>query len=152
MLHIKIIAVGKMKAPHFKDSAGEYIKRLAPYAKVGILEVPAEPFEKGTEEKAKEKEGERILKAVSGKESVFLLSEKGVQYSSEEFAKLLGGEKGEIVFVIGGAQGFSEKVSSAGFKKISLSKMTFPHELARVVLLEQIYRASAILTGKTYHY
>ncbi len=155
MFNIVILAVGKIKEKHWRTAAEEYLARLRPYAKILVEEVAAESWQRiSDKEKAKDKEGERLLKFLekySGSE-IILLDESGKQFSSREFSQILNRASGRIVFVIGGALGFSEKVKNSLRVKLSLSKMTLPHELARVVLLEQIYRAATIILGKAYHY
>lgn len=155
MLNIVILAVGRIKEKHFKEAAGEYQKRLGPYAKIIMEEVDPEPFSRESDKgKSRKRESERLIKALEkySDDAVFLLDEHGGQFSSVAFADLLNKETGRVVFVIGGALGFSGELLEKKYKKIALSEMTLPHELARVVLLEQIYRAAAISGGRTYHY
>jgi len=155
MFNIVILAVGKIKEKYWQAAAEEYLARLRPFAKVVIEEVAAESWKRNSDkERAKEQEGERMLKFLEkyrGSE-IFLLDEGGKQFSSLEFSQFLNKIQGRVVFVIGGALGFSKNILEKKISKLSLSKMTLPHELARVVLLEQIYRAATIVTGKTYHY
>jgi 23S rRNA (pseudouridine1915-N3)-methyltransferase len=153
MLEILIIAVGKIKNGFFSGAIREYLTRLKPYASVKILELSSEPFNDSNRDKAKKAEGERALSALekyAGAE-IFLLHERGREIDSLKFAEKLSSANGKIVFVIAGALGFSEEVL-AKYNQLSLSKMTFPHEMARLILLEQIYRAITIIRGKTYHY
>ena len=155
MFNIVILAVGKIKEKYFEEAAGEYQKRLRPYAKIVIEEVLPEPFGRESERKAaKSKEGERLLGALAkySNDEVIILDERGKEFASAAFADFLDKEKRRVIFVVGGALGFSEEFLAKPFHKVSLSKMTLPHELARVVLFEQIYRAAAIVAGKTYHY
>lgn len=155
MLHITILAVGKIKEEYFKEACGEYVKRLSPYARVSVEEIPYEPFRHdGEKNKVKQKEGERIKKFLEKRDEyeIFLLDEHGEEYTSEQFADTIGKISKPIVFVIGGSLGMSEEVLSLPHKKIALSSLTFPHELVRVVLFEQLYRAVTIIHGKTYHY
>ncbi len=155
MLNITMIAVGKMRS-WTKEAEGEYAKRLKPYAKLNIVEVEAESFrdDSGSKIKAKKKEGERILAHLSRypEADIMLLRESGKQFSSLEFARFLIGRNNHLILVLAGALGFSEEIVKKYPKSLSLSLMTFPHEMARVVLLEQIYRAATILQKKTYHY
>ena len=163
MLKIKIVAVGSVKSSELSSLCGEYSRRLRPFARVEVVEVAHEPFRDiGEKEKAQLAEAERILRVARNVErqrvgdtryalrdvgSMILLEEKGREFNSVEFAKYLSklGESGqEICFVIGGALGLHPS--------ISLSPLTFPHEMARLILLEQIYRAATIMAGKTYHY
>lgn len=154
MIRATILAVGGIKDAPLKEIAEEYLKRLAPYAKVEIQEIKAEAFGTGDEEKAKKKEGERILNFLEKKPEakVYLLAEAGKLKDSKEFARSLGAEDGPVIFVIAGALGFSDEVLKKPFAALSLSPMTFTHEMARVILLEQLYRAATILKGKRYHY
>lgn len=158
MLDIIILTVGKMKNDNLRAEAAEYAKRLSPFARLEIVELPAAPFLKNGRERAKEIEGEQIMKylekaaARSGgpKRAVFLLAERGKVFSSPDFASFL--DKNQPLFlIVGGALGFSPELYRL-YPQISLSPLTFPHELARTILLEQIYRATTILNGKEYHY
>jgi 23S rRNA (pseudouridine1915-N3)-methyltransferase len=153
MLEIIIITIGKIKNEFFAGAISEYLTRLKPYASLKILELSPEPFNESNRDKAKKTEGERILSAVekyAGAE-IFLLHERGEEIDSVKLARRLELSGGKTVFVIAGALGFSEEVLQK-YCQLSLSKMTFPHEMARLILLEQIYRATTIIKGKTYHY
>ncbi len=153
MLDVKIIAVGSVRDPNLRAMKEEYEKRLSPYAKLSVTEIKAEPFHDASRAPvAREREGERIIKVLERyhKDSVFLLAEDGKAYDSVGFSNLIS--KSEVVFVIGGAFGWSDGVRALPYRKLSLSPLTFPHELARVVLMEQIYRAATIGVGKLYHY
>jgi len=155
MFNLTLLAVGKMKEPHWRAGAEEYLKRLRPYAKVEVFEVKAEAFGESNKKEAKKKEGEKILEFLSKRSvsRIFLLDEGGKEFASAEFAAFLdksGGE--ELIFVIGGTLGIDEAVKSRYPNNISLSRMTLPHELARVVFIEQVYRAATILKNKKYHY
>ena len=155
MLNVVILAVGKIKEKHWQAAVLEYVARLKPFAKVVIEEVTAEPFRRESDkEKTKQKEGERFLGALAkySDSEIIILDERGKEFTSVEFTDFFSREARRIVFVIGGALGFGENFAKRSFTKISLSKMTLPHELARVVLLEQIYRAATIAQGKSYHY
>ncbi|MEW6617352.1 MAG: 23S rRNA (pseudouridine(1915)-N(3))-methyltransferase RlmH [Patescibacteria group bacterium] len=155
MLDITILTVGKIKEEYFKKACEEYTKRLSLYARISVEEIPYEPFRhEGEKNKVKQKEGERIKRFLEkrGECEVFILDERGKEYTSEQFAGALETTLKPTIFVIGGSLGMSEEVLSLPHKKIALSSFTFPHELARVVLLEQIYRAVTIMNGKTYHY
>ena len=152
MLEIIIIAIGKVKNEFFAGAINEYLVRLKPYASVKILELSPEPFTESNRDKAKKAEGERImavLEKYSG-ESVVLLHERGKEIDSVKLSEKLAATN-KTVFVIAGALGFDEQVL-AKYNQLSLSKMTFPHEMARLILLEQVYRATTIIKGKTYHY
>lgn len=155
MFSIIVLAVGKIKDKNYKNLAEEYLKRLSPYAKIKVEELPAESFNGEAEKiKAKKVEGERILKFLDKHESAekFLLDEHGQELTSVDWARRLEKNNNPMVIVIGGALGHSEEVLDKIKNKLSLSKMTFPHEMARVILLEQIYRAATIIRGKEYHY
>lgn len=158
-MNIKIVCVGKLKEKYFKDGIAEYMKRLSRYAKVKIVEVPDEKApEKLSEaemEKVKEIEGKRILAKIKDKEYVFVLAIKGKQRTSEEFAKeikdLTTYGHSDITFVIGGSLGTSPAVNKRANNLFSFGKLTMPHQLMRLVLIEQIYRAFMINIGSPYH-
>lgn len=154
MLDIHVIAVGTLKEPHFKAAADEYLKRLRPFAKVQVHELPFAPFTESHRTQAKRKEAERVEKALApfSGASIFLLDERGKGFTSETFATFLEKIPGQMVFVIGGTLGFDETILKLPHQKIALSQLTLPHHLARVVLLEQLYRAATIVNQKTYHY
>lgn len=151
MLNITIITIGKIKDKFLSGLAAEYIKRISPYARLSITELKAESFTSTNKEKAKTLEAERIETVLTKKTGtkVYLLSEDGKLSSSYDFAKQLNQE--EIILVIAGSLGFTKDLSNK-YPKISLSSLTFTHEMARVILLEQIYRATTILNNKEYHY
>jgi len=153
MLDIVILTVGKIKESYYVEAASEYLKRLKPYARVLFEEIKPESFSESTHTSAKKIEGERIINILQryrGAE-ILLLDESGQEFDSLEFSNKLNKVPGKIVFVIAGSLGWDKKIFD-GYKRFSLSKFTFPHELARVVLLEQIYRAATIIAGKIYHY
>lgn len=153
MLDITIIAVDRVRNNDLAGSIAEYFTRLKPYASIKIEEVRPEPFGPGTKEKSKKAEGERLLKLLSKypRESVWLLHEKGQEFDSEDLAAKIEAAGDKAIFVIGGALGLSEDLLGR-FRQLSLSRLTFPHELARLILIEQIYRAATIMRGKEYHY
>lgn len=155
MLDITIISVGKTKEKYFRDAETEYFKRLQPYARIKSVILEPAPFSRSTKEKSKETEGQRILNLLEdierkGRASIYLLAERGRSFSSPEMAKWIDDNQ-PLVLVIGGTLGFSDELYKR-YPQISLSPLTFPHELARIVLLEQLYRAATILIGKDYHY
>ncbi len=152
MLNITIVAIGKIKESYWKEAALEYEKRLRPYGRIKIEELKSESFSSSTKDKAKEEESKRLELYLEKKEEadIYLLSEYGELLESPAFAKKIDCNK-ELVLVIAGTQGFSDKLFKT-YAKISLSPLTFPHELARVVLLEQLYRAATIINKKDYHY
>ncbi len=150
------MAIGKIKEKNYRELMEEYLKRLSPNAVVKIEELKSEPFYEGTVvEKIKETESEKLIAFLKKHQfdNIFILDEKGREYTSDEFSEKLRQTVGKTVFVIGGSLGMSEKLLNyAGTEKIALSKMTFLHEMTRVILLEQIYRAVAIMRNKRYHY
>lgn len=153
MLDICLVAVGSVRDLNLRAACAEYEKRLKPYARVSVIEVKPEPFSDASRaDAARRAEGERVLKALARYpiETVRLLSESGEAFDSLSFAQSVSA--GPMVFVIGGALGWSDEVLSAPYKRVSLSPLTFPHELARLVLFEQLYRAATIGAGKRYHY
>ena len=152
MLNVTIIAIGRVKEAYWREAILEYQKRLQPYARLKIEELKAEPFSDSTKEKAKKAESDNIELYLGKKKNaeIYLLSEHGELFDSPSFAKKMESNQ-EIVLIIAGTQGFSKDLS-AKYPKISLSPLTFPHELARVVLLEQLYRAATIISNKDYHY
>ena len=158
-MKIDIICVGKVKEAFFRDAVAEYAKRLTRYAKLQILEAEDEPTPEGAsralEEQILQKEGRRILKYISPGAYVIALAIEGKQPDSVELSqkiKDLGvSGTGHIQFVIGGSLGLSPEVLAAADMKLSFSKMTFPHQLMRVILLEQIYRAYRIMNNEPYH-
>lgn len=157
MLDITILAVGKIKKEYFQTGCDEYLKRLSPYARIEMQEVQSEPFQSDSDAdrtKSKQKEGERILSFLKRfpDSLVFLMHEEGQNPTSIELSQKICGLNKHVIFVIGGALGFSEEVLNYKAEKISLSMMTFPHEMARMILLEQIYRAITIDKDKSYHY
>lgn len=155
-MNIKIIALGKIKEKFLKDGIDEFLKRLSPYASVEIVELPAiEIKDEHLTEKVLREEGERILSHIKKQSYVITLEIQGKQQSSEEFAQkineLTNDGVQEIVFVIGSSCGISKIVSERANFKLSMSKMTFLHQFARLILVEQIYRAFKIIKGETYH-
>lgn len=158
-MNISIITVGKLKEKYLKQGIDEYLKRLSAYAKMDIIEVPDEkaPEELSDIEmiQVKQKEGERILAKIHPDAHVIALAIEGKMKSSEELAdtidKLATYGKSKIAFVIGGSLGLSQEVLHRADEKLSFSKMTFPHQLMKLVLLEQVYRAFRINRGEPYH-
>ena len=152
-MNITIITIGKAKESYIREGIFEYKKRLGPYIKIKEIELKAESFRAGTKEKAKILEGERVLNSLKKfeKDNIFLLDENAQEFSSVKFSSLME-SRNEIVFVIAGSLGWSDELRNSLYKKISLSKMTIPHELARLVLMEQIYRGVTIIKKKEYHH
>ena len=156
MLKINIVAVGKVKEKYFGDGISEYLKRLSRFAEVKIIEVKEENYSKDNKEIRLEilkKEGENIKKELKG--YVIALAIEGKQLTSEELADKISNlaTKGEsvITFVIGGSYGIDESIKETADYKLSFSKMTLPHTLARLVLTEQLYRAFMINSNSSYH-
>ena len=151
-----IVAVGKLKERFWSDACAEYLKRLQPYAKTQVVEVAdVDPARAGGEAVAVGREGAAILKAVPDRAHVVLLAIDGKQRSSESLAARIDdlglSGKGELVFVIGGSCGTSAEVRARADETLSFGPITLPHNLARVVLLEQLYRACKISRGEPYH-
>lgn len=157
-MNINIVAVGSIKEKFFKDAVSEYAKRLSRYVKLNIIEVKDEKTPAMAsaleEEKIKEVEAERILSKLPNG-YVVALTIDGKKYSSEELAKRMGKynilSKGNLSFIIGGSLGLHKSVIDRADEKLSFSEMTFPHQLMRVILLEQIYRAYRIRNNEPYH-
>ncbi|MEK4669648.1 23S rRNA (pseudouridine(1915)-N(3))-methyltransferase RlmH [Niallia sp. FSL R7-0271] len=158
-MNISIITVGKLKEKYLKQGIEEYTKRLSSYSKIEIIEVPDEKAPEVLSEaemiQVKDKEGERILAKVPADAHVIALSIEGKQKSSEELAetldKLATYGKSKVTFIIGGSLGLSSQVLKRADDKLSFSKMTFPHQLMRLILVEQVYRAFRINRGEPYH-
>lgn len=159
MTTIKIICVGSLKEKYLKDMQNEYLKRLSKYCKVEIIELKDEKLPSILNDSncniVKEKEGALILsKLKSG--YLFVLDEKGSEYTSVKFSenlqKVLTNGNSTLYFVIGGSLGLSDKVKKAANEIISFSKLTFPHQIIRMFLLEQIFRAFKIANNETYHH
>ncbi len=158
-MRITCITVGKIKEKYFSMAIDEYAKRLSRYCKLEIIELADEKTPDNAsaliEEQIKQKEGERILKAIKDDAYVIALAIEGKQLDSVELSEKLSrlGVDGNshITFIIGGSLGLAKEVLARADYKLSFSKMTFPHQLMRVVLLEQIYRAYRIQNGEPYH-
>lgn len=155
-MKIKIIALGKIKEKFLKEGIDEFLKRLTPYAAVEIIELsPIEIKDENLTQRALDEEGEKILSLIKPQSYVITMEINGKQFSSEEFATKIDGltneGQNEIIFVIGSSCGISKNVSVRANLKMSMSKMTFLHQFARLLLVEQIYRAFKIIKGETYH-
>lgn len=158
-MQIQIITVGKLKERFLREGTAEYLKRLRSYTKLEIIEVAEEklrdPLRPAEINKTIEKEGERILHRLLPDHYVIALAIEGVSYTSDQLAqhlkKLATYGTSRISFIIGGSLGLSPAVLNRADLLLSLSAMTFPHHLARLILLEQIYRAFKINYGETYH-
>jgi 23S rRNA (pseudouridine1915-N3)-methyltransferase len=158
-MKITIVSVGKIKEKYLRDGIAEYVKRLSRYCKLDIVEVADEKTPDNASEleerKIREMEGERILKCIRDTDYVIALAIDGKMLNSVELSRLvetLGVQgKSSIVFVIGGSLGLSEEVLRRSDYRLSFSRMTFPHQLMRMILLEQIYRSYRIMNGEPYH-
>ncbi|MFT4006196.1 MAG: 23S rRNA (pseudouridine(1915)-N(3))-methyltransferase RlmH [Lacrimispora sp.] len=158
-MKITLVTVGKIKEKFYTDAIAEYSKRLSRYCKLDIVQVADEktPDSAGeaVEKQIKEKEGERILSSIKDGAYVIALAIDGETLDSVELSEKINGlgigGVSQIVFVIGGSLGLSDAVLRRADYKLSFSKMTFPHQLMRVVLLEQIYRSYRIISGEPYH-
>ncbi|NWQ40845.1 23S rRNA (pseudouridine(1915)-N(3))-methyltransferase RlmH [Bacillus sp. EB106-08-02-XG196] len=158
-MNISVVSVGKLKEKYLKMGIEEYLKRMNSYAKVEVIEVADEKAPEELSElemiQVKQKEGERILAKISQDTYVIALAINGKMQSSEELAdtldKLATYGKSKIAFIIGGSLGLSEEVLKRANEKLSFSKMTFPHQLMKLILVEQIYRAFRINRNEPYH-
>jgi 23S rRNA (pseudouridine1915-N3)-methyltransferase len=159
MLQVKVIAVGKIREKYLLDGIKEYTKRLSAYIRLEIQEIADEPcperLSPADEERVKQKEGERILKGIGSQDFIILLDLKGKEFTSPELAEYMDqlalSGKSSIVFIIGGSLGVSQEVRERANYRWSFSRLTFPHPLIRLMLLEQIYRAMRISKGEPYH-
>ena len=158
MVKITLISVGTLKEDYLKDAISEYKKRLSQYARVEEINLKEEAIHNeddvGEISRALSTEGDKILAALPRDAKKIALCVEGKQYDSVELAHIIGGyadECGKIALVIGSSHGLADKVKSACDAKISFSKMTFPHQLMRVILYEALYRSFTILAGKRYH-
>lgn len=160
MLNISIICIGKIKENYLKDSINEYSKRLSKFCNLKITELQDEKLPTKINgsiiNEIKNKECDKIIDAIKKDSYVICLDLKGKEYSSEDFSKKIENIalnfNSSITFIIGGTLGLNEKVLSLASEKICFSKMTFPHQLIRVFLLEQLFRAFKISNNETYHW
>ncbi|MBQ2093769.1 MAG: 23S rRNA (pseudouridine(1915)-N(3))-methyltransferase RlmH [Ruminococcus sp.] len=160
MLKINIICIGKIKEKYFTDAVGEYAKRLTAFCKFSVVELNEERIRSNTPNEAQiaeviEAEGRRILQKIGASDYVAAMCIEGRLLSSEELSETLDkaalSGKSTVDFIIGGSYGLSDEVKRRADLRLSMSKMTFPHQLARVILSEQIYRAFEISTNGKYH-
>lgn len=159
MLSVNIICVGNLKEKYLKDAIAEYSTRLTPFCRFSVVELPEYKLPQNPSEsqieKAIEEEGKKILEKISRNSFVIPMCIEGKNLSSEELSQKLSRVsvegKSAVDFIIGGSFGLSNEVKARGDLKLSMSRMTFPHQLARVMLTEQIYRAFQISTGGKYH-
>ena len=156
-MKVKLIVIGKTKSKFLLDGENEYQKRLKHYCKFSELIIPdIKNGSKLSKKELKEKEGNLILASIKNSDYVILLDDKGLTLKSIEFSELLNknmvSSTNELVFIIGSAFGFSESVYRRANTKLSLSKMTFSHQMVRMIFKEQLYRAFSILKGEKYHH
>jgi 23S rRNA (pseudouridine1915-N3)-methyltransferase len=156
-MEVKLLTVGKTDVPWVKEGLDLYVSRLRHYVPFALVEIPQlKNVSAFTQDQIKEKEGELILRQVAPGDAVVLLDERGREYRSVEWAdwirqRLARGGK-SLVFVIGGAYGFSQKVYDRAESLVSLSRMTFSHQMVRTIFAEQLYRAFTIIKGEPYHH
>ena len=157
MVKVKLSVIGKTKSEFLIEGENEYVKRLKHYCKFSELIIPdVKNTGKLSKKKLKEKEGNLILESIKNNDYVILLDDKGLALTSVNFAEFLNkkmvSSTNELVFVVGGAFGFIESVNKRANTKLSLSKMTFSHQMVRLIFKEQLYRAFTILKGEKYHH
>lgn len=156
MIKINIYAVGKVKESFLREGIEEYLKRISKFAKINVIEIEELKLQNRSETEIKEKEGELILSKIKDNEFVILLDLNKKELTSEELAKkldsLINEGKGEIAFVIGGSLGLGENIKKRGNLSLTFSKLTFPHQLIRLFLVEQIYRSFKIINNESYHH
>lgn len=158
-MNIKIVCVGKLKESYLKDAQKEYLKRLSRFCKVEVIEVDEEKAPEtansSQEEKIRQKEAERIIKALGKNTTTIALALEGKEMDSvsfsEEIKSFMVDGKSDLSFIIGSSTGLDQSIIKRADFKFCLSKLTFPHQLARIILLEQIYRVNKILNNETYH-
>ena len=144
---IRLFCVGRLKERHYQDAADEYLKRIAKYGRLEVVE-----FKEQTDKNpdvSKRKEGQLIIDRLRAGSYIVSLDLRGKQATSEEFSEIL--KRQDVTFIIGGPEGLSDDIINRSDSVLSLSKMTFPHQLARVILIEQIYRGYTIVNRERYH-
>ncbi len=156
-MKIRVICVGKTVKKYFIEAENEYLKRLQHYCSVEKIEIPEiRNAKRLSTDQIRQEEGQLILKKVQPGDVVFLLDENGKEYTSVDFSNFLQKQMNagvrQLVFVVGGAYGFSSEVYAQASGKISLSQMTFSHQMVRMFFLEQLYRSFTILRGEPYHH
>ena len=158
MLNINIVCIGKIKEKYLKDAIEEYSKRLSKYCKLNICELPDEKIPEKLysklEQEIKTKECNNIINHIKKDSYIIALDLKGKEFTSEEFSQKLENismENSHITFIIGGSLGLTDELLKMCHLKVCFSKLTFPHQLIRVFLLEQTFRAFKIQNGETYH-
>jgi 23S rRNA (pseudouridine1915-N3)-methyltransferase len=156
-MQLSLLCIGKTSKSFLEDGEKEYLKRLSYYLKFDVIELADIKNTKNlTEEQIKQKEGQSFFKKIAPNDRIILLDERGDNFSSVQFSKFLqeqfnlGGKR--LVFVIGGPYGFSDEMYKRSNHKISLSKMTFSHQMIRLFFIEQVYRSMTIIKGEPYHH
>ncbi len=158
-MQINILAVGRLKERYLREAQAEYLKRLSAYARVNVVEVADESVPEGasagTEEKIRLREAGRLARHIPPGAHVVALDREGGPLTSEEFADFLAGlglqGMSQVAFIIGGTLGLSDTILRSAHRRLSFSRMTFPHQLIRIILLEQVFRAFKIARGEPYH-
>lgn len=154
-MNIHIIAVGKIRENYLQNGINEFVKRTQPYSPLKITEIEPEPLKKNLESKSIVLEGQKILSIIPAQAYVVAMEVKGKALSSEQFAQKIKEINlsgcNQMIFIIGGALGLSDDVRKRADIQISMSAMTFPHQIIRLFLMEQIYRAFRIINGEPYH-
>ncbi|WP_411843104.1 23S rRNA (pseudouridine(1915)-N(3))-methyltransferase RlmH [Salinicoccus sp. HZC-1] len=158
-MKITLITVGKLKEKHWKQAVEEYKKRISGYAKLELVEIPDEKEPNNASKKdidiIKEKEAQKILGKIKDTQYVVTLEIKGKAYSSEslaeEYQKWMNTGKSDVVFIIGGSNGIGESVKKRSNQEISFGSLTYPHQMMKVMLLEQIFRVNKIIKNEAYH-
>jgi 23S rRNA (pseudouridine1915-N3)-methyltransferase len=158
-MNIRIVCVGKLKESYLKDAQKEYLKRLSRFCRIEVIEADEEKApddaNASQEKKIRQKEAERIVKALGKNTTKIALALDGKEMDSLEFSReiksFMTSGKSDLSFIIGSSTGLDESILNNADHKLCLSKMTFPHQLARIILLEQIYRAFKIINNETYH-
>lgn len=155
-MKITLLFTGKTKEKYLREGIDEYVKRIKRYVPFNSISIPDLKVTKKTGlDYIKIQEGSQLLQRIKAADFVILLDEKGSEYSSVGFAKYISdleGKTGHLVFVIGGAYGFSKELLNRANAKVSLSKMTFSHQIVRLIFTEQLYRACTIIKGEPYHH
>ncbi|MDC3309278.1 23S rRNA (pseudouridine(1915)-N(3))-methyltransferase RlmH [Crocinitomicaceae bacterium] len=156
-MYIRLINIGKTTVPYLKEGELEYEKRLKHYLKFERIDLKElKSSKKQSHEILKKNEAELILKTIKPNDVVIILDEQGADYSSEDFSKWLNKKEitglKQLIFIIGGAYGFDKSIYERANEKLSISKMTFSHQMIRLLFLEQLYRAKTILNGEKYHH
>jgi 23S rRNA (pseudouridine1915-N3)-methyltransferase len=155
-MKITLLLVGKTSSPEIRAISADYLKRINHYLRIEEVVVENSTVKTGDKKKIKESEGELLLKKITASDLVILLDDKGRELSSLQFAQYLEGIFNQslknVCFVVGGAYGFSEKVYKRANAKLSLSKLTFSHQIIRPIFLEQLYRAFTIIHHEPYHH